>query len=842
MTAQTRRRALLPKLGLALLVPPLVIGLLEGGLRLADAGYSSRFLVADRIEGRAVYRDNLFFTYRFFDPALARSPSPCVLDRKKPPGTFRIVVLGESAAQGDPLPEFGVSRLLAPLLQSALATGRVEVVNAAITAINSHVIVEIARDLPRMQPDLVVLYVGNNEVIGPYGPGTVFTRFFDSDWLPKLAIGASRLRLYQVLRMARALAADQRHPQTFSGVEMFLHNQIHPDDPRLLPLQRRYRRNIQRLIDQAHAAGADVLLSSVAVNLGNCPPTISRLDPDMPAPDRERWQALFDEGMAARRNQDPERALRLFEEAAELAPGHAETQYALGHGLDLSGRRDEAIQAWQRARDLDGFRYRTDSALNGILRDLARRNPSAIWVDAESAFPRFPDARDADVFVDHVHFSFSGTYRLARLWAEAIFRHAPVADRFHPPPVLPTESELRERLLFTPLAELALIQPMIARFQRPPFERQLDRDARLEKLRTQAAALVLAIRTTTPDELHGRFERIFREHPGDPYWAKQWGQWLLTFQRYSEVGPALADSISRYPHLLMTRALAAQALAALNQPRAAAGMLVGPRPKQGFFIAAEIAPQLASLAADGRLSEALDFARAVERGTRRADYRHRIRQEADKVDAVLRNIAQARVLIQRGADRQAARLLAQADRSLRTPEPAYWLAGIQARSQQNPMPFLRHAFGIWSPPRSAYHAGLWRARSRVPDEARAYFDQAADGAGDDEELIRSLAWIWLAHPVEPVRDPDRAATLAPALAKGIARSPDHLRLAETLAAILAATGQWDRAQDIAAQALARADGQAAPQTIQALRDNLERISRREWAAAWPPHQMPMNFF
>ena len=36
-----------------------------------------------------------------------------------------------------------------------------------MTAIDSHVTVEIARDCTAHQPDLFIVYLGNNEVVGP---------------------------------------------------------------------------------------------------------------------------------------------------------------------------------------------------------------------------------------------------------------------------------------------------------------------------------------------------------------------------------------------------------------------------------------------------------------------------------------------------------------------------------------------------------------------------------------------------------------------------------------------------------------------------------------------------
>jgi hypothetical protein len=88
--------------------------------------------------------------------------------------TIRVFVFGESAAYGDPQPEFGLCRVLEALLDGRYPDKHFEVINTAMTAINSHVILPIARDCAAQNGDFWVIYMGNNEVVGPYGSGTVF--------------------------------------------------------------------------------------------------------------------------------------------------------------------------------------------------------------------------------------------------------------------------------------------------------------------------------------------------------------------------------------------------------------------------------------------------------------------------------------------------------------------------------------------------------------------------------------------------------------------------------------------------------------------------------------------
>ena len=48
-----------------------------------------------------------------------------------------------------------------------------EVINTGMTAINSHAILAIARDCVPFNGDIWIIYMGNNEVIGPFGAGSV---------------------------------------------------------------------------------------------------------------------------------------------------------------------------------------------------------------------------------------------------------------------------------------------------------------------------------------------------------------------------------------------------------------------------------------------------------------------------------------------------------------------------------------------------------------------------------------------------------------------------------------------------------------------------------------------
>ena len=124
-----------------------------------------------------------------------------------------------------------------------------------MTAINSHVVLPIVRDSARYEPDAFVAYLGNNEVVGPYGPGTVFGQAAPSLPLLRstLALGGSRTgQLFRRTIAATPLA--QRKPQSWRGMEMFLDQRVAADDPRLEQAYRSFEANLGSIALAARSA------------------------------------------------------------------------------------------------------------------------------------------------------------------------------------------------------------------------------------------------------------------------------------------------------------------------------------------------------------------------------------------------------------------------------------------------------------------------------------------------------------------------------------------------------------------------------------------------------------
>src|ERR1039457_2941559 len=143
-----------PQIATSVFVPVLLLGVIEGALRLFGVGFSTDLTVPCTVQGHAAACYNLFFPAPFFPPGMIKTPQAYAIPAEKPQGTFRIFVLGESAAMGDPDPAYAFSRYLEVMLRERYPSMKFEVVNTGSVAINSHVLLPIAEGLSKQRPDV----------------------------------------------------------------------------------------------------------------------------------------------------------------------------------------------------------------------------------------------------------------------------------------------------------------------------------------------------------------------------------------------------------------------------------------------------------------------------------------------------------------------------------------------------------------------------------------------------------------------------------------------------------------------------------------------------------------
>lgn len=462
----------------AWLFPALALLLSELTLRAAGYGFSPSFFLERNVDGRKVLTDNPRFGWRFFPPTIARRPHDFVIPASKPPGTFRIFLFGESAAWGDPDPSYGMARILEVLLADQFPGTKFEVVNSAMAAISSHVVYQIAREAARQDPDLFIVYMGNNEVIGPFGPGTVFSGFSPSISSIRTVSRLKGLALVQFLTdLKRTAEGLDRQPQAWAGMQMFEENKVRSDDPRLEGMYRHFARNLADIVRTGCKAGAGVVVCNMAANFGQWGPHASQHRAGMGAKELHRWEELFGAGRIAEEAGRWEEAVSHYREAAAVDGTYADLQYRMGRCLVRLERHDEAREHLHRAVDEDCLRFRTDSRINTLIRETAEAE-GAEFVDIRRLFEAHsPHAIPGlNLLDDHVHMNFRGNYLIAGALLPEVAKQAGARIGAKPRDLSSplSEAACREQLACTGYNQFRIAERNLQRIKNPPFNAQSD--------------------------------------------------------------------------------------------------------------------------------------------------------------------------------------------------------------------------------------------------------------------------------------------------------------------------------------------------------------------------------
>ena len=520
----SRLRFWLPRLAIAILAPILLLVLTEGALRLFHVGHSTALMEPCSIHGRPYSCYNLFFAAPFFPPGMIKTPQFFSIPLEKPKNTYRIFVLGESAAMGDPDFAYGFSRYLQVMLRQRFRSMKFEIVNAGMVAINSHVILEMARQFTDYKPDLFLVYAGSNEVVGPYGPGTVLTGSSMNPAVIRASIFVRSTRIGQLLVESGKTRTEWR------GMEMFMDKQVRADSRRMELTYRNFDSNMKAIADIGTTSGAHVLLSTIATNLRDSAPFASLHRDGLNSESLQSWTAFVKKGAAFEIVGDYADALKAYAAASQIDDQFAELQFRVARCYWAMGDYDDAKEHYVRARDLDTLRFRADSRINEIIRNVATSSgPSVELLDAQSLFAAesHNGVVGGELLYDHVHLTPPGNYILALAAYEKIVNFLPPDIKAAASTNDPLSEVECERLLaFTGHDRARVAGEMVDRLQRPPFTNQLNHAEQVQSLMFHAAGA-----TETPQDTLAQYQWAISQAPDDLTLHYKFGFFLFDYDR-----------------------------------------------------------------------------------------------------------------------------------------------------------------------------------------------------------------------------------------------------------------------------------------------------------------------
>ena len=393
---------------IALALPLLILLLAELVLRVI--GYGDDYPLFIPSSKHADYLEpNPAVIQRYFT---AEQAPPLSLDtqlilREKAAGSFRIVVQGGSTAAGFPYGRWGsLQALLQQRFKRDYPDRHIEVINAAMSAINSYSLLDFQPDILALKPDLVVVYAGHNEFLGILGAGSAM-RVADSAAGTLLYLKLRKLRLFQLLQQLLSQFTATPSADRSAQRSLMAHIAQGADIPINSALYQatlnQFETNISLLLQRYKQQQVPVILGTLVSNEADLVPfsAINLTD----------WPALLATASAHRSNNLP----------IVVTQHQAAAAFLKGTQALQRGESSTALALLQQARDADSLRFRAPGAFNSLLRQLAERE-QVILADVEQ---RFRQASPQGIIgktllLEHVHPNGKGYLLLADSFYQAI--------------------------------------------------------------------------------------------------------------------------------------------------------------------------------------------------------------------------------------------------------------------------------------------------------------------------------------------------------------------------------------------------------------------------------------
>ncbi len=369
----------------AYLIPVIFIIVLEVSLRLANYGDDYTQWI-DAGQGKYMLNRDIGKKY-FFSEGFVPSVSEDYFDIEKKQNSFRVFVLGGSSAEGYPFnPPGSFSRYIRKRLELTYPNTPVEVVNIAMTGVNSYTMMDLLPGVIKQKPDLVLIYAGHNEYYGALGVGSVQS-FGSSRTVIRLMLFLNEFKTTQLVRnfISWVFKSVSSSDEKFSGTLM----SKMPEDKNILMDSEVYNAGIEQFNDNLSDMlsilkdnNIPVILSRIASNLKDQPPLISAKTNDYPNADE-----IFSFAKEALKN----------------------------------GNRKKADSLFRLAKDLDALKFRAPEKINDVISDLgAKYNYPVIPVDSIFNSVSPDGIVGNNLMVDHLHPNLKGYQLIGKTFYETM--------------------------------------------------------------------------------------------------------------------------------------------------------------------------------------------------------------------------------------------------------------------------------------------------------------------------------------------------------------------------------------------------------------------------------------
>jgi len=383
--------------------PIVMIVLFELVLRLFHYGGDLRLFIPMKSPMSDYFQINNDVARRyFFMQETVPTPGRDLFLKKKPANGYRIFVMGGSTTAGYPYGNnLMFSRILQRRLSDVFPDRTIEIINVAMSAINSYTMMDFIDEIIHQNPDLVLIYAGHNEYYGAMGAGSMESLGRH----PALVRFTLKLKRYRLFLLMRDITGFFR--KSYSRA---VHGASETDPTATLMARIVGKKSIPFESDLYHQ-GLIQFTDNLGIIFNRC--------------QKAGVQLVIGELVSNFRDQKP-----FISEATDKFPPANQVYFEARH-CESTGRLKEAHSLYTQAKDLDVLRFRAPEAMNVIIHELADQYQAAV-VPMKRIFEDISMHHiiGNSLMTDHLHPNMDGYFLMADAFFKSMRSHRFISDQW----------------------------------------------------------------------------------------------------------------------------------------------------------------------------------------------------------------------------------------------------------------------------------------------------------------------------------------------------------------------------------------------------------------------------
>lgn len=409
---------------ISILLPFLILFLIEISLRIFHYGYDLNLFIEARNNPDYLVLNPEASKRYFTNEAFAPTGNSELFRKNKDSTTLRIFVLGESTTIGYPYFHNGsFHRWLQYRLMRTFPNRQFEIINLSVTAVNSYTVLGFAKEIIDYKPDAVLIYSGHNEFYGTLGVGST-NRIGNNGHIIRLMLFLRQFRIVQLLtniyqKIKNIPGSNSKYSGQTLMQRMVADQQIAFGSKLFNKGIDQFVGNMNETLDLFNSHHIPVFVSNLVSNERDLKPFVSVPADTIHLPEFEK---NFNAGVKAFDQGRWESALGYFSLANKIYDAHALCNFYLGRLSVMQGDQNKAKFFFNRAKDLDGLRFRAPTLINDAISKLCSKYKYAHLVDTKAVFDSCSVNHiiGNELMLEHVHPNLAGYALISDVFYEAL--------------------------------------------------------------------------------------------------------------------------------------------------------------------------------------------------------------------------------------------------------------------------------------------------------------------------------------------------------------------------------------------------------------------------------------